>query len=69
MKVKILSAKDLPLPSSIVKFRIKNTTNWRVGYTDENGADFVQEVDRVVYSYSWNQIDEYILTPVLEEKV
>jgi len=64
MKIKILTAQDLPLPSSILKFRIKNTTNWRVGYTDQDGADFVQEVDGVIYSYSWNQIDEYYLTPV-----
>ena len=65
MKIKILTAKDLPLPSSILKFKIKNTTNWRVGYTDAEGADFVQEVDGVIYSYSWNQIDEYYLTPVV----
>jgi hypothetical protein len=62
MKIKILTAKDLPLPSSTLKFRIKNTMNWRVGYTDENGADFIQEVNGILYNYSWNQIDEYFLT-------
>ena len=66
MKVKILTAQDLPLPSSVLKFRIKNTMNWRVGYTDKNGADFIQEVNGVTYSYSWNQIDEYVLTPVIK---
>ena len=36
--------------------------NWRVGYTDENGADFIQQVNGIIYNYSWNQIDEYFLT-------
>jgi len=66
MKVKILTAQDLPEPSSVLKFRIKNTINWRVGHTDKAGADFIQEVNGVTYSYSWNQIDEYVLTPVIE---
>ncbi|MCF2489405.1 hypothetical protein [Dyadobacter sp. CY347] len=66
MKIKILAAKDLPPPNSVLKFRIKNTTNWRVGYTDNDKGDFVQEVGGITYSYSWNQIDEYYLTePVL----
>ncbi|WP_342084888.1 hypothetical protein [Dyadobacter sp. OTU695] len=66
MKIKILVKKDLPPPSSVLKFRIKNTTNWRVGFTDGETGDFVQIVDGITYSYSWNQIDEYYLTaPVL----
>ncbi|MCF0050579.1 hypothetical protein MUK70_06065 [Dyadobacter chenwenxiniae] len=66
MKIKILAEKDLPPPNSVLKFRIKNTTNWRVGFTDSDTGDFVQEVGGITYSYSWNQIDEYYLTaPVL----
>lgn len=66
MKIKILVKKDLPPPNSILKFRIKNTTNWRVGFTDSETGDFVQQVGGITYSYSWNQIDEYYLTgPVL----
>jgi len=66
MKIKILEKKDLPPPNSKLKFRIKNTTNWRVGFTDTETGDFVQEVGGITYSYSWNQIDEYYLTaPVL----
>ena len=66
MKIKILVKKDLPPPSSALKFRIKNTTNWRVGFTDGETGDFVQVVEGITYSYSWNQIDEYyLITPVL----
>ncbi|SEJ36888.1 hypothetical protein SAMN05216327_10976 [Dyadobacter sp. SG02] len=66
MKIKILVKKDLPPPSSTLKFRIKNTTNWRVGFTDSETGDFVQVVEGITYSYSWNQIDEYyLITPVL----
>lgn len=66
MKIKILLEKDLPPPNSTLKFRIKNTTNWRVGYTDGKTGDFVQVVEGITYSYSWNQIDEYFLTtPIL----
>jgi len=66
MKIKILAKKDLPPPSSTLKFRIKNTTNWRVGFTDDETGDFVQVVEGITYSYSWNQIDEYyLITPVL----
>lgn len=66
MKIKILEKKDLPPPNSPLKFRIKNTTNWRVGFSDIETSDFVQEVRGITYSYSWNQIDEYYLTePVL----
>ncbi|WP_031525465.1 hypothetical protein [Dyadobacter crusticola] len=62
MKIKILAKEDLPPPNSTLKFRIKNTTNWRVGFTDSKAGDFVQEVGGITYSYSWNQIDEYYLT-------
>jgi hypothetical protein len=66
MKIKILEKKDLPPPNSTLKFRIKNTNNWRIGFTDGETGDFVQEVAGITYSYSWNQIDEYYLTtPVL----
>lgn len=64
MKIKIITGKDLPAANSILKFRIKNTTNWRIGHTDENGADFVEVVRGITYKYSWNQIDEYFLTTV-----
>ncbi|KQS24656.1 hypothetical protein [Dyadobacter sp. Leaf189] len=62
MKIKILAKTDLPPPNSALKFRIKNTTNWRVGFSDSETGDFVQQVGGVTYSYSWNQIDEYFLT-------
>ena len=63
MKVKLVAITDLPPPNSTLKFRIKNTTNWRVGFTGSETSDFVQEVGGIIYSYSWNQIDEYYLTP------
>lgn len=66
MKIKIVAEKDLPPANSTLKFRIKNTTNWRVGFTDSKTGDFVQKVGEITYSYSWNQIEEYYLTePVL----
>ena len=67
MKIKIITGKDLPEANSILKFRIKNTTNWRIGYTDDKGADFIEEGRGITYRYSWNQIDEYFLTTVPQE--
>jgi len=65
MKIRILTHEDLPPPASVLKFRIKNTTQWRPGKTDEDGADFIEEVRGITYRYSWNQIDEYYFPPVV----
>ena len=67
MKVKIITGKDLPEANSVLKFRIKNTNNWRIGYTDEKGTDFIEEVRGITYRYSWNQIEEYFLTTVPQD--
>ncbi|MBE9464734.1 hypothetical protein ACFP1I_18085 [Dyadobacter subterraneus] len=69
MKVKIITKEDLPEPGSIVKFRIKNTTQWRVGHRDAEGSDFIEEPRGIIYRYSWNQIDEYMLWTIPEVEI
>ena len=61
MKIKIVTDSDLPKPGSSLTFRIKNTTKFRQGYSDLEGTDFIEEVRGIVYRYSWNQIDEYVV--------
>jgi hypothetical protein len=69
MKVKIITKEDLPEPGSVLKFRIKNTTQWRVGRRDAEGSDFIEEPRGIIYRYSWNQIDEYMLWTIPEVEV
>ncbi|MDQ6477547.1 hypothetical protein [Dyadobacter sp. LHD-138] len=69
MKVKVTTKEDLPEPGAVVKFRIKNTHQWRLGYRDSEGSDFIEEPRGIVYRYSWNQIDEYLLIITPEENI
>lgn len=69
MKVKIVTKEDLPEPGSVVKFRIKNTHQWRLGYRDAEGSDFIEEPRGIIYRYSWNQIDEFMLVKVPENEI
>ncbi len=69
MKVKIVTKEDLPKPGSTVKFRIKNTHQWRPGYRDAEGSDFIEAPRGIIYRYSWNQIDEYMLVEVTENNI
>ncbi len=62
MRITVTKDSDLPEPGSALKFRIKGTTKWRPGYSELIGTDFVEEVRGITYKYSWNQIEEYVVT-------
>lgn len=64
-----MTKEDLPSPGSVVKFRIKNTHQWRPGYRDPQGSDFIEEPRGIIYRYSWNQIEEYVLVTVVDDVV